>query len=164
MTLAEIELKLVWYFNPFRNIIIPNLKDGVFPDMHECDLLVLHPTGYATEVEIKLNKADILRDKKKKHNHDHLYIRRLFFAVPEELEEFALEHIPERAGLIIVSETKERLWGCCKVVKHPKLRKGAKKWEEKHRVKLLQLMQIRYWDVRKGLFLSKQYLNKTVPI
>ncbi len=151
MTLRDIELKLVWYFNPFRNVIVPNLKDGVFSDMHECDLLVLHPTGYATEVEIKLSKSDILRDKKKAHNHSHPYIRRLFFAVPEKLKDYALKHIPERAGLIVVREKKKLCGGYCKIVRYPKPNRKARKWTEKHRAKLLQLMQIRYWKLKNNL-------------
>ena len=106
MTTLEIEIALMKYFNFRQNLIVPNIGWGIIDSymnsLHECDLLVLSQANYAIEIEIKTNKYDLLRDNKKKHGHIHNYIKFLYFAVPQDLQEMALQNIPERAGLLIV--------------------------------------------------------------
>lgn len=73
--------------------------------LHECDLLILSGFGYATEIEIKTNKYDLLKDKEKKHNHISGLIKKIYFAIPEKVElNFALTNIPKRAGLIVINK------------------------------------------------------------
>ena len=45
------------FFNYRANLIVPNISWGL--GLHECDLLVLTSSGYATEIEIKVSKADL---------------------------------------------------------------------------------------------------------
>ena len=98
ITTIEMEVALMSYFNFTQNIIVPNVKWGL--GVHECDLFVVSKQGYATEVEIKVSKSDLLKDKEKSHSHVSDKIKQLWFAVPEELKDVALQHVPERAGVL----------------------------------------------------------------
>lgn len=98
MKTLEMEIALIQYFNPRQNIIVPNVSWGM-ADLHECDILILSNHSYATEIEIKISKSDLMADKKKKHTHQHNHIKRLYFAVPQFLIDVALKEIPKRAGL-----------------------------------------------------------------
>jgi len=121
------------YFRPRINICVPNISWGL--DLHECDMLVLTPSGIAYEVEIKISKADLLKDKNKGHGHYNKKIGRLYFCVPAALADFASAQIPERAGLLTV-ESPSFLWA--KKVREAKL-SGDYRWQPWQREKLLHL-------------------------
>jgi hypothetical protein len=106
MKTLDLEILTMKYFGIRRNLIVPNVSWGL--DLHECDMLILSKSNYATEVEIKVSKSDLLKDKEKFHGHLNKKIRRLFFCVPENLKEVALANIPERAGLLIPKEFTSR--------------------------------------------------------
>jgi hypothetical protein len=53
---AEMEVELGRYFNYRQNIIVSNVSWGL--GIHECDLLIITKSGYATEVEIKVSLSD----------------------------------------------------------------------------------------------------------
>lgn len=82
-----------------KNIIVPNISWGA--GLHECDLLVINKKGFATEVEIKVSKADLKKDFTKGHNHESIKIKYLYYAVPESLLGIALELVPAHAGIIV---------------------------------------------------------------
>jgi len=103
---TEIEIAIARDFNFRQNVIIPNLSWGV--GLHECDMIIISQSGYATEIEIKVTKYDLLKDFKKKHQHDNKKIKYLFFAVPEKLYELCAAQLPENIG-IIVCKRYERL-------------------------------------------------------
>ena len=89
MTTLEIEIALMEHFNVRQNSIVPNISWGI-ANLHECDILVLSKSNYATEVEIKISKSGLLKDKEKKHGHNHNHIARLYFAVPKKLKRNSL--------------------------------------------------------------------------
>lgn len=102
MKTEDIELAINNYFNYNRRyVIVPNISWGL-GFQHELDLLVLTNNNHVWEVEIKVSKSDLKADLKKRHGHYSNKIRRLYFAVPKELQEDALLLIPERAGLFVV--------------------------------------------------------------
>ena len=101
MKTIEMEIALMSYFGIRQNIIVPNISWS-FLYNHEADLIVLTGSSYATEIEIKVSKADLKKDKEKKHCHESDMIKYLDFAVPVKLKEFALTEIPKHAGLITV--------------------------------------------------------------
>ncbi len=101
MTTLEMEVALMEYKGVQANIIVPNVS-WEMDRLHECDLICLSQSGYATEIEIKATKADLLKDIEKKHNHRHRLIKNLYFAVPDELKDIAIDNIPKRAGLYSV--------------------------------------------------------------
>ena len=111
MTTLDIEIAVIKGFNPRANLIVPNVSWGMhdreFRSLHECDVLILSSYGYATEVEIKISKAYLMKDWKKKNGHRHYLIRRLYYAVPPKLKQIALETIPAHAGLIVITDVTE---------------------------------------------------------
>ena len=94
MKIVDIEIAIMKHICVRKNIIVPNVSWGIqgkdFKPLHECDLLSLSLSGYATEIEIKTSKADLLKDKEKehKHKHDHILIKNLYFAVPDSVTQF----------------------------------------------------------------------------
>ena len=103
MTTFEIEIALMKYIGPRKNIVIPNVSWGF--NMHECDLLVVSGAGYLTEVEIKISAADLKKDVGKTHGHWDDRIKYLYFAIPEKLKTHT-EYIPQRAGVLLVNDKK----------------------------------------------------------
>lgn len=150
MKTLQMEIALMKELNVRINIIVPNVSFGMClggKSLHECDLLSLSKSNYATEIEIKVSKSDLLKDKLKKHGHKHGHIKTLWFAVPEKLKEVALSEIPERAGLYIVKNNMKVY-----VVKNPIINKKAKKWTEKERVQLLRLGAMRILTLKNNIF------------
>lgn len=142
------ELAISRYFGTRENFIIPNVFWGL-GFRYELDLLIVKSSNYAYEVEIKRSLADLKADKKKNiFAHNSNRIRKLFFAVPLELKEQALELIPDKAGLLIVDEFL-RVY----LAKFPKINKNAIKLTEKERLKLGDLCSMRIWNL-------KEILNK----
>jgi hypothetical protein len=144
-TCVELEAALMNHFDFIRNDIVPNVKWGL--DLHECDLLVVSKAGYLTEVEIKISKADLLKDKQKKHGHESDRIKSLWFAISDNIPfDFALANIPERAGLIIV-----RGDGQCHRKREPKSNKKSRKITEEERGKLRWLGMTRIYSLKKRI-------------
>ena len=102
MKTIDIEIAVMEYIGIRQHLIVPNVDWGM--NLHECDILSLSKSGYTTEVEIKVSKHDLLKDKKKWHGHRNKNIAYFFFAVPEKLKLIALAHIPERAGLFVAKK------------------------------------------------------------
>lgn len=96
---VDIECAVARLFDYRRNIIVPNISWGA--GLHECDMLIVNENNYATEVEIKVSRADLKKDFTKSHNHIHERIKNLYYAVPEKLLELALELVPSTAGIIV---------------------------------------------------------------
>jgi hypothetical protein len=171
MTTLDIEIAVIKGFKPRQNLIVPNVSWGIWDKyygaLHECDVLILSKSGYATEVEIKANKSDLVKDSEKHHNHIHGLIRRFYFAVPEKLKDFALANIPERAGLYVlkVVERTRYNWdtgGCAEetystnileCVKECKINTKAVKWSNEDKYKLARLGAMRILGL-------KQKINK----
>lgn len=154
------------HFNVRQNIIVPNVSWGM-DGLHECDLLILRKSNLATEVEIKISKADLLKDKDKSHAHDHKLISKLYFAVPEYLEEIALQSIPLNAGLLIVKLSEYEYHSVIykrylvEEVKPCVIRKNAVKWNDKQRYNLARLGTMRILGLKRKVDkLQKQLLKQ----
>jgi hypothetical protein len=103
-TCLEIECLLARRFDVRSDIIVPNVSHGA--SVHECDLLVVNKSGYATEFEIKVSKSDLKKDAKKAHKHVSKLIKYLYFAIPEKLEG-CIDMIPQHAGIILIKYHKD---------------------------------------------------------
>ena len=151
MKTIEVELAVAQYFNPRQNIVVPNVSWG-FKGMHECDLFVLSKAGYASEIEIKVSKSDLMADKKKKHGHVSKYIKNLFFAIPEKLyTEEIISHIPERAGILMV---KDHIWcgvHTVKKMRDPVSSKTPYKLSQSERMGIMRLATMRTWTLKKKI-------------
>src|SRR5262245_35861210 len=99
MTALEIETIIAYKFGVRRNIIVPNVSWGL--GLHECDILIVSQSGYATEVEIKISKYDLKKDLVKGHGHANDKIKYLVFAIPEKIEQH-IDLIPAEAGIIVI--------------------------------------------------------------
>jgi len=153
MKTIEIEIAMMAYLNVRQNLIVPNTHWGLYlgnKAMHECDLLMLTKSGYATEIEIKVSKSDLLNDNKKLHFHSHEYITKFYFAVPDFLEEVALTSIPDHAGLFVLKYKKD---GSLKVTKRKDAfrSKASIKWNDKERYQLARLGAMRILGLKKKL-------------
>ena len=145
LKVIDMELSLSTYLNARTNLIVPNVHWGI--DIHECDLLVITPSGYAWEVEIKTSKADLLKDKEKSHGHidPQGRIKHLYFALPDYLEEHIM-HIPHHAGIIVVNSEH----GHCKTIRKPGIM-GKYKWSDKERFMVARLGALRIWRLKKKI-------------
>ena len=151
MNALEVELAVVNYFGARQNLIVPNVSWGFGGLYYEADLVVVSKAGYAKEVEIKISRSDLLKDKEKKHNHDCKKFKELYFAIPKKLLRDK-EHIPERAGILICSkETNED-----KVYYHARLERTAAKNNAvalslNDKYNLARLGTLRIWNLKRKL-------------
>ena len=158
---GEIELCVAGFFDYRQNLIVPNVADGM--GLHECDMLVVTPTGYATEVEIKISASDLKADAKKHHRHASDMIKLFYFAIPESLTPY-IQHIHERAGIMIIKRRLAFHWDymsdkkiCdgekdyCEIIRAPRVNSAAKKWEAKDRLALMRLSTMRIWSLKRKL-------------
>lgn len=152
ITTIEIEARLAGHFNYRQNLIVPNISWGM--DIHECDLLIVSKNGYATEVEIKISRADLKKDANKKHNHEDRFnrIRRLYFAIPESLSN-CVEFIPERAGIIVLSRGKNygEDYLFCKVLREAKINNTCRKFTEEERFNIARLGTMRIFGLKRKI-------------
>ena len=159
MHAGDIEIAIARYLNPRQNLIVPNVSWGL--GLYEKDLLVLTQSGYAWEIEIKVSLSDLIADKKKIHHHYSEKIKRLYFAVPEALQEKALLHIPDRAGLFIIGTSEEHRRNCVRygltnpyvrLIKSPKINQLARKFTDKEIKKLYELAAMRIWSLKEVIY------------
>jgi hypothetical protein len=95
----DIEIAVARFLNPRVNLIVDNISWGM--GLHECDLLAVTKNNYLWQVEIKISKADLIKDLGKRHGHCSDKIKRLYFAIPDYLQD-EIKYIPARAGVIVV--------------------------------------------------------------
>lgn len=142
-TTDEIELAIAKYYEWKNLLAIPNISYGL--NLHECDLLVLSKSGYATEIEIKISKSDLKADSHKFHQHKSNRIKYLYFAIPEKLEN-CISLIPERAGVIIVSPEEQ-----VRMIREAKVNNNIKKFTEEEISKFYRLGCLRMWKLRRNI-------------
>ncbi len=148
MKTMSMEIALASYFGIRQNLIVPNVSWGM--DSHECDLFVLTPAGYGWEIEIKVSKSDLFKDKEKRHGHHSYKIKYLYFAIPDYLEEH-INEIPERAGVLVVRPNKNYDAGYwCYKVRRPQ-RNGNYKYTDSERMQLARLGALRIWGLKRKL-------------
>jgi len=140
LNISKMELILARFFNYRQHMIVPNVSWGFH--IHECDLFIITKAHYAYEVEIKISKQDLKNDLKKRHMHEDNRIRKLFFAIPEELNNDYIKYIPERAGIIVVNDNR------CAIEKAAKTNKAAKKLTDQDCINISRLGVLRYWKLR----------------
>lgn len=144
-TAREIELSIAAYFDSRINIIVPNVSWGLFN--YEMDIVVLKPNGDVYEIEIKISKSDLRADNKKRHQHRNKSARRLYFAIPEKLKlNHCIEHIPERAGILVVDTR-----GIVTEYRKAEDDRAANKFDDKKRITLARLGALRVWNLKRNL-------------
>lgn len=145
---SEMEIALACYFGGKRgkrgkmNVIVPNVSYGMFD--YELDLFMISHSGYGIEIEIKVDKYDLINDKKKKHEHRNFKIKYLYFAIPEYLLKYQ-EHIPEDAGIISVRKFKGV---SCNIIRKPKIR-NRYEFSDLEKFKAIRLAALRIWKLKR---------------
>jgi hypothetical protein len=146
-TAQQIEIAVAKHFGYRQNLIVPNVYWGI--GLHyEADLVVLRPSDWAIEVEIKVSAADIKADLSKRRQHDSNLFCALYFAVPESLADNA--NIPAHAGILSVYWRDLRGWRV-KKIRDATRRKTARKWTPETRRKLYELAAMRIWSLKEHL-------------
>ena len=144
-TTAEIEIAVAYRFGIRQNVIVPNVSWAIFND-RECDLVILNKNGYCSEVEIKISRSDLVKDKEKWHHHNPgTYFKYLWFALPEKLEKDII-HVPNQAGILIVLKN-----GVVKQIRQSQINNRARKLSYEDRYKLARLGAIRIWDLKSNV-------------
>lgn len=162
LTAADIEIALAWFwFDPRRYLMVPNVSWGMF--RHELDLCVLSSSGYLTEVEIKVTKADIKRDANKHlpHYDARNRIKYLWFAIPDYLySEEVAELMPVDAGILTITKPGKRfkLYEV-KKVRAATARPGVQKLSDKDKYQLARLGTMRVWSLRLKMVREKERLK-----
>ena len=156
MKTQEIELAVALHFGYRKNVIVPNVSWGMGL-RYEADMVILRPSDYAIEVEIKISAGDIVADTRKAVQHSSNLFRGLWFALPEKLANHLA--IPERAGILSVREHRGK--PVVVVTRKSKINKSALKWTSKQRCKLMELGLMRIWKLKKKL--STYVLNDVHP-
>jgi len=151
MKTKEVEFAVATFFGVRQNLIIPNVSWGFTGLYYEADLVVVTQAGYAKEIEIKVSRGDLIKDKEKKHTHNCKRFKELYFAIPQKLLK-DVEHIPERAGIIVC----EKVMDNDKPYYKAKLERPAKKnFAEKllleDKYELARLGSLRIWDLKRKL-------------
>jgi hypothetical protein len=146
--------RLEWLVADFlgvrENLIVPNVKYGFYGMPYEADLIVVAPSMYATEIELKVSKSDIKADNNKEaYAHKSKRIKRFFYAVPDELKD--CEYLPIDCGLIIARERIYSNGQNCMIVRPPRINKDAKKLTEQEYRVLLRLCAMRVWTLKERL-------------
>lgn len=169
---TDIEIAVSSFLNTRANLIVPNISWGLH--IHECDLLFISRAGYATEVEIKISRQDLIKDKLKDHKHVNSKIKYLYFAIPDYLMQH-INHIPERAGIIVVDSKKliETLIdyrkfsiGCinylmgksCRVIKKAKVN-NRYKFTYEERLKVATLGTMRIWKLKQEVQMLERQVD-----
>ena len=135
-----------------KNIVVPNVSWGM--GLHECDILSLSAGGYATEIEIKISKYDLLKDAEKWHNHISNLIARLYFAVPNQLVDIAQVNTPSRAGILSVQKNVDKY--VVVEVRKPRRNTFAVQWDADRRYQLARLGSMRILGLKQKI-LSNNY-------
>jgi len=163
MNALEIEMAVAEHFNYRQNIIVPNVSWGLFISHMEADMIIVRPSGWAIEIEIKISKGDIKRDQKKWHrlrsNIDGIrneMIRQTYFAIPDGLK---IEDIPEWSGILKVKKVEDKYHKTPRWVvsceRSAKIYKLARKLKTEEINKLLHLGCMRIWSLKKALMNAK---------
>lgn len=164
----------VRHFHCYKTICVPNVTDG--PCGWEADLLVLRPSGWAVEVEVKTTLSDLKRDfKTKAHKHkiiergipepnwnQHHWQRTLdwgkckphkckqfWFCVPIDIVDKAIPLIPDYAGLLVCKDAGLHAYPDLlyfDIAKEAPKLKNSRKYTDAERIKLLQTAYFRLWD------------------
>jgi hypothetical protein len=151
----QVELAVAEHFRWRQNLVVPNVSWGL-PGLHyEADLVVVYPSRWAIEVEVKVTRADIKADRNKRKwdsQHFECISRNLFkefwIAVPLGLE--TCDAIPDFAGVLTVDPRPDMMrWA--RLVRRPQRNKAARPLTPQQYQALQRLAYFRVWTMKQHL-------------
>jgi hypothetical protein len=132
-------------------MVVPNVSWG-WKLRYEADLIAISSAGCCVEIEIKVNKYDLLNDNKKEKWQNGLdkRISRFYYAVPVELKDLAIGlAAPKGFGVVVVKPGRFPIsLPVAEIVLSAQKIPKARKPSQDEIVKLLHLGVMRYWDIR----------------
>lgn len=150
-----IEVAVARHFGWRTNLIVPNVSWGLHGLAYEADMVVVRPSGWAMEIEIKCTASDIRAEARKHHGHGYRGFRMLWFAVPSALVD--ADEIPSRAGVLAVADN-------MRVTTHraPTVARDARKLTvgEVHRLACLGAMRV--WSLKEQCQRWRDRSNRAV--
>ena len=152
------------YNAPFkytRNIVVENVYWG-WGLKYEADLIAISKAGYATEIEIKVSKYDLIKDMEKiKYTLcPDSRITRKYFAIPQELVNTAIKILPPNIGILSVYKKEGHDRYTVETIRRAVRNKLARPCTEQEINKLLRLQSIKYWDRLSAVIAQNQQLLK----
>jgi hypothetical protein len=118
MTTTQMEVAIAKWWDPRKHLIVPNISWGLLS--YEADMLIVRPTGYCIEVEIKRSYKDYKDDFKKRkwkvrpNNGQGKLIKEFYYAFPIELWEKRMDDIvellPDFAGVLTCHKDRGMLY------------------------------------------------------
>jgi hypothetical protein len=155
MKAKDVQAALVGYgtnclWNPRRVLAVRN-SNGVCE--WEADLLLIHPSDWVWEVEIKVSVSDFRREfqtKCKKHrrlqNFSQTLVRRFFLAMPVAVWEKVRDEVPECYGVILLDPKWVDAWGRLKPwIERRGKELPARRATDADRRKVLESVYYRSW-------------------
>lgn len=139
------EIALARFFGSRMDMIVPNVSYGMFN--YELDIFMLTKSNYGIEIEVKIEKYDLINDKKKRHKHKNNKIKQLYFAIPDYLLKYQ-EHIPLEAGIITIIKRNDKC--VCNIVK-PARTKSQYQFNSLECYKLVRLASLRIWNLKERI-------------
>lgn len=150
VTAQDLEILVALHFGMRQNVVVPNVSWGLGL-RYEADVVVLRPSGYALEVEIKCTRADVRADLKKDHQHDSIWFRQLWFCVAPGLED--MPEIPAKAGILVA---RGEPLSVLETLRAPRVNTQARRLPEAKQKKLLELGCMRIWTLKRALQYQRQ--------
>ena len=150
---THLEIAVSNYFDYRQNIIVPNVSWGFYLP-YEADVLILRPSGFVEEVEIKISMADLRRDKEKekwKQNINTL-VRRFWYCFPESMNKHLTEihnSVPIFAGLLVAEFDSNRNRFYIRQIRPAVVNVRAKKISDKEKLNLARLGCMRIWSLKR---------------
>lgn len=145
MKVNDIECAVVRWFGLERFFIIPNLF--VCGGRVELDLALFTKSNYLWEVEIKISKADTIKDKQKaKFTNSSISlnykrsVKRTWYAFPENLRDCS-DLVHEEAGILIVNDK-----GKVNEIRKPVDNKAARRFDNDEILHYTSMLHFRYWN------------------
>ena len=140
-----VECAVANHFGFRSNIIVPNVSWGIWGLNYEADMVIVRPSGWAMEVEIKVSAADIVADTRKSHHHNSRRFRQLWFAVPSHLAPHPA--IPLQAGILSVTAYPQHVTA----MRAAQQNKDAQRWSPADMYRLTALGTMRIWVLKAAL-------------
>ena len=132
-----------WHYR--KMVVVPNVSWGL-GFLYEIDLLAVSESGCAHEIEIKTTRADLLRDSKKRHNHDSKRTKFLWFAGPMDMRDSFTEILDPGIGIILVNPDARNTRAMLEIVRNARRRTDARAFTLTELYRLGRLGTMRYWS------------------